>query len=193
MKISGIYKIESKTKPERIYIGSSIDIIDRWQKHLRSLKNNKHHSVKFQRHFNKYGKNDLVFSIIIGCIKEDLIITEQFFIDIYDPYFNACKIAGNTLGYKHTEETKKKKSIIMIGNSYSKGRPAWNKGKKNIYSEETKNKMGKSMKGRIPWNKGEKGCFSKESIKKMSISRIGNKNGIGNKNYLKRKKYLKVI
>jgi len=29
MKISGVYKIQSKAKPERIYIGSSVDVISR--------------------------------------------------------------------------------------------------------------------------------------------------------------------
>ena len=38
MKISGIYKIESKLKPERIYIGSTININIRWNKHLTDLK-----------------------------------------------------------------------------------------------------------------------------------------------------------
>jgi len=37
-----------------------------------------------------------------------------------------------------------------------KGQIAWNKGKKNIYSEETKRKMGKSNLGRTAWNKGSK-------------------------------------
>ena len=63
MNISGIYKIKSKVKPERIYIGSSVNIQERWRKHINYLKNNKHQSIKLQRHYNKYGKNDLVFSI----------------------------------------------------------------------------------------------------------------------------------
>jgi very-short-patch-repair endonuclease len=38
-----------------------------------------------------------------------------------------------------------------------KGGIPWNKGKKNIYSEETKKEMGKNSIGKIPWNKGLKG------------------------------------
>jgi group I intron endonuclease len=110
MKISGIYKIQSKIKPKRIYIGSAKNILIRWKLHLRSLRLNKHHSALLQRHYNKYSESDLLFSVLLGCDKEDLIKTEQYFLDSYQPYFNICKIAGSSLGRKHSEESKKKMS-----------------------------------------------------------------------------------
>ena len=61
---SGIYKIESKIKPERIYIGSSVNIIARWKNHLYELRKNKHRNNKLQNHYNKYGESDLLFSIM---------------------------------------------------------------------------------------------------------------------------------
>ena len=60
---SGIYKIESKIKPERIYIGSAKNIQFRWNLHKRELLNKKHHSHKLQWHVNKYGIDDLRFII----------------------------------------------------------------------------------------------------------------------------------
>ena len=42
MKITGIYKIESKLKPERIYIGSAVNISKRWLLHLSRLRRDKH-------------------------------------------------------------------------------------------------------------------------------------------------------
>jgi predicted GIY-YIG superfamily endonuclease len=56
MKISGIYKIQSKIKSERIYIGSAIDIKRRRREHLFGLQNNKHGNQRFQNHYNKYEK-----------------------------------------------------------------------------------------------------------------------------------------
>ena len=142
MKNSGIYKIQSIIKPERCYIGSAVCIGKRWNEHLRTLRKGNHKNSKLQNHFNKYGKNDFIFSIIICCDKEDLIITEQFFIDSYKPWFNLCKIAGNTLGihFKLSEETK-----IKISNSH-KGINVWMKGRH--LSEETKLKQSKALKGR---------------------------------------------
>jgi group I intron endonuclease len=80
MNHSGIYKIQSLINPKRIYIGSAINFTNRRSTHLNHLKNNKHHSQKLQRHYNKYGKDDLKFSLLLGCNKEDLIKTEQYFI-----------------------------------------------------------------------------------------------------------------
>ena len=67
MKISGIYQIQSIIKPERIYVGSGINIYQRWTQHKRELRQNKHHSIKLQRHYDKYGESDLVFIIIEPC------------------------------------------------------------------------------------------------------------------------------
>jgi group I intron endonuclease len=64
MKIVGVYKIQSIIKPERIYIGSTVDMVNRWWTHLYYLRNGDHHSPKLQRHYNKYGEDDLVFEII---------------------------------------------------------------------------------------------------------------------------------
>jgi group I intron endonuclease len=108
-KTSGIYQIQSKIHPDKIYIGSAVDIDRRWKEHLNSLRIGNHHSHKLQRYYNKY-KDSLQFSIIFVCPKETLIENEQKFIDKLNPYFNECKVAGSQLGLKRSEEFKKKMS-----------------------------------------------------------------------------------
>lgn len=165
MKISGIYKIKSKIKPNRIYIGSAINVYERWLTHLSRLNRNIHENHKFQRHFNKYGKCDLIFSIVIGCKKEDLITTEQFFLDSCRPYFNIRLIADSNLGIKkspHTEETKQQISKTK------KGSIPWNKGKHNVYSDETLKQMAEAKKNRKA---------SEETKRKMRETHICNKSG----------------
>lgn len=130
-KVIGIYKIESKLK-KHIYIGSSIDIKRRWRLHLSQLKNNKHHSIILQRHFNKYGLDDLEFSIIETCEVDDLIEAEQKHLDKNNAYFNIRKIAESNLGIKRSEETKEKLRQINLGKKLS---------------EKTKKKMSDKMKG----------------------------------------------
>ena len=156
MKISGIYRIESKAIPERIYIGSSINIGNRWRRHLSTLKLKQHGSIKLQNHCNKYGIDDLIFTIITECEKKDLIKTEQSFIDSCNPYFNICKVAGSSLGVKCSDEYRKAKSEFMKGNTNGFGHIQSDElrikqilGRKNyIFSEEHKNNIAKSMLGK---------------------------------------------
>lgn len=102
---SGIYRIESLSHPERIYIGSTVNFHARFKIHISTLNKQKHPSKKLQYHFNKYGLEDLKFSIIKKCSKENLLKEEQVFLNNL-PYFNTCKIAGSQLGLKRSEKTK---------------------------------------------------------------------------------------
>lgn len=173
MKISGIYQIQSKRKPQRCYIGSAVDIKNRWNGHLSCLRKNNHHSQKLQRHFNKYGEADLQFSVLLGCEKEYLIANEQFFIDSYKPWFNNAPLAGNCLGIKHTEEQKKAKSKRQKGHFVSKETreklSKAHKGRK--LSPEHCRKMSEYRKGKPSWNKGIK--LSIKHCENLSISHKG--------------------
>jgi group I intron endonuclease len=174
MKISGIYKIQSISRPERIYIGSAVNINRRWAIHLSTLKHFKHHSVKLQRHYNKYGIADLLFTILLGCNKEDLIKTEQYFLDSYKPYFNNNKIAGSNLGYKFSLEARRKMSESRKGKNC--GKIPWIKGK--TLSARTRQKMSESQRG-------EKNSFFGKhhtSEIKKKISDIQKQIKIGDKN-----------
>jgi group I intron endonuclease len=157
MKKIGVYKIQSIINTKRCYIGSAVNINDRWRCHLKNLRIDKHHSIKLQNHYNKYGEEDLQFTILLCCDKEDLIKIEQYFIDTYNPWFNCSPTAGNCLGVKHSEEYKEKIRKIRIGtkatidtkNKLSDQR----KGEKNNFygkhhSEETKEKMRNNRTGK---------------------------------------------
>lgn len=164
----GVYKIQSQIDPKRIYVGSAINIGQRWKLHLRSLNKNKHHSIKLQRHFNKYGESDLQFSILLSCEKEDLLKIEQYFIDSLNPYFNICRIAGNSSGIepwnkgKHwSPEMRQKLSLIQKGK------------KKKPFTKEHKENIGKAKKGLTTWSKGKH--QKPEAIEKSRIARTGKK------------------
>ena len=165
---SGIYKIQSKCKPERIYIGSAINISRRWTRHRVDLKNNQHSSSKLQRHYNKYGSDDFVFTLLLECNIDELIEKEQLFIDSYSPFFNCFPKAYSSLGRKISDETKRKMSESQKGR---KGHAAWNRGKKNVYSNETLNKMSEAAKKRPSPRKGIKN--SEEHRKRISEANKG--------------------
>lgn len=200
MNISGVYKIQSITKPERIYIGSAVNIGRRWTKHRVELKKNLHPSLKLQRHYNKYGADDLKWEIILQCPKGELIENEQFFIDAYNPFFNTCKRAYSCLGVKRRPETREK---ISIANKGRKGQIPWNKGlighlspdvikklseaaknrpspkKGRSNSTETRKRISESNKGRVPWNKGKKATFEmRMKLSKAHLGKPGSTRGI---------------
>ncbi len=112
---SGIYKIQSIAHPERFYIGSAKDIRGRMREHLNRLKRGNHANPILQNHFNKYGEEDLNFTVITYCELSELIKTEQFYIDSLNPPINICRVAGNTIGRPQSEETRRKRSIAMTG------------------------------------------------------------------------------
>lgn len=119
-KICCIYKIISTIHPDRLYIGSTLDFHDRKRRHRGQFKNKNHHNIKLQSHVNKYGIDDLTFSIIERIeftTKEHLIGREQYYIDTLKPYLNINIIADSSIGVKRSEETRRK-----IGEA-SKGRP----------------------------------------------------------------------
>ena len=168
-KISGIYKITNLIN-SKVYIGSSVNIDDRWSRHRADLVKGKSCSPKLQNSYNKHGVENFEFVILEKCDIDNLIEREQYYIDMYNSYnegYNCCPIAGNTLGFIPSEETREKIKESMMGEK----NPFY--GKK--HSEESREKMSRSHIGQISGFKGKK--FSEESKKKLSdATKIRSKN-----------------
>lgn len=99
---SGVYKITCKGN-NKIYIGSSIDILKRINSHSAALKSNRHINSHMQSSWNKYGPDSFKFEIIKMCNEEELLVIEQFWIDKLESYkrtigFNRANTAGGGTG-----------------------------------------------------------------------------------------------
>lgn len=115
MRMVGIYLIINSING-KVYVGSSIDIETRFYMHSYYLENNKHKNPHLQASWNFYGSDAFHFCIVEECSKEDLLEIEQLWINASQGNcYNASPIAGNTLGKKHSEETKLKISKAKIG------------------------------------------------------------------------------
>ena len=91
----------------KIYIGQSSDIYNRWVKHKNFLNNNKHHNRHLQAAWNKYGEDSFEFSIVELCTYDKLDTLEEYWIKHYSSYKNGYNLdfGGNGIrGYKHTKE-----------------------------------------------------------------------------------------
>lgn len=116
---SGIYEILNSVNGKR-YIGSAVNIRKRWNEHRSHLKRGLHRSKALNRAWDKYGEESFAFRILLYCAKIDLIIYEQLAMDCFKPEYNISKIAGSTLGRRHSEETKAKIAAKALGRKRSR-------------------------------------------------------------------------
>lgn len=176
---TGIYVIENLLDKKK-YIGSAKNIDKRWYQHKYTLNKNMHDNSYLQNAWNKYGKNNFMFYILEEVKLEILIEREQYYINLYNVYdkkygYNLAPTAGNTLGFKFSNESKLKMSIAK------KNKPSTRKN--YIMSEETKKKISNSNKisqiGRKHSNetrnkmKKPHGSMSEETKSKIRNWRLG--------------------
>lgn len=123
-KISGIYCIRRLGTLD-FYVGSSVDINKRWNQHKQALTRGDHSSPHLQNAWNCY--SELLFEFeILEIVPSHLIVNrrslmpfEQKWIDLVKPCYNTCKVAGSSLGYKHTPEAKAKMSDAQKGKTHT--------------------------------------------------------------------------
>jgi group I intron endonuclease len=157
--ISGIYEILNLKNGER-YIGSAVDLRHRRSQHWGTLRKGIHRNSHLQRAWVRYGEETFEFRVVGTCPIEKLLVLEQYMLDHLNPHYNISPVAGSSLGIKRTDETRakisavrkgttdsketrRKKSMSMLGNTRRLGKP---------HSEKTRQKL----RGRVPWNKGIK-------------------------------------
>ena len=163
MKTSGIYKIS--LQDGRCYVGQSVDIRRRWYLHRHDLRHRSARSTYFQRAWNKYGEDAFSFEVLeeVEPIRELLATREQFWMDSLKPVFNIEPAAGSSLGIKRSMETREK---IRAARS------------KQIFTDETRQKLSLAGMGRPSWNKGTSICPNREQL--VQINK-GNTYNVGRK------------
>lgn len=162
--VCGIYKISNKAC-NKFYIGSSVNIHERWKRHLRDLRHNKHQNILLQRAYNKYGESNFTFEIIeVVGDRKNLLQREQHYLEklnaVIDGY-NICGVAGNRYGVKHTKESKDKMSRarkgVPLSEECKKHMSESRKGHK--VSQETRLKLHLANKGKKPSTNTLQACY----------------------------------
>lgn len=131
--------------------------------------------------YKKYGKKNFKREILEYCNESNWSKREKYWIEKLNTYkkgYNMTIGGEGTLGLKLSDEIKKKISDSKMG------RPSWNKGKKGIYSDETRNNWSNKRKKIFPSDahklkisKANKGRIKSDAeIEKLSLAKIGNKN-----------------
>ena len=162
--ISCIYKI---TYDKYIYIGSTAIFSKRKFEHLWMLKNNIHTNPILQNIYNKHGRTSIEISIVEEVPIENLIESEQRYIDQYKTstdlrLINILLVAGSSLGYKQSQETCDKKRKSMLGKNKGVKRSEEYclqqsiRQKNRVITQEWKDKISNTLKGRASPNKPKK-------------------------------------
>jgi len=147
----------------RRYVGSSINLAKRFREyynfnHLSSSK------MLIYKILLKYGYSAFRLEILEYSSIEELLNREQFYIDKYDPELNILKIAGSSLGFKHSEATKELMSELAKGRSFSE--ETLQKMRDRTVSEDVKERISAALLGRK---------FTPETLKAMSEAALGRK------------------
>lgn len=161
-RVCGIYKIRN-TQNGNFYIGSSVNVEGRIFKHLSFLRRGIHPNAHLQAAFALYGEDLFAYELLACCDRGSLLDEEQRYIDAQSPAYNICRVAGNTLGYRHTDAAKAKMSVHNKGNQHGLGKK---------HTEETKMRISILASGRKA---------SPETRAKLSQAGIGNKSNTGRK------------
>jgi group I intron endonuclease len=127
----GIYKITC-TSNNKVYIGSSSNIKNRWYSHKSKLRRGEH-NPNLLSSYKKYGMESFCFDIIEECNVEDLIKREIFWADFYKKQgvelFNCGIFLDNpTRGVPLTNEHKIKMGLKLKGiepHNKNKKAPDW--------------------------------------------------------------------
>ena len=189
----GVYKIVNTSNGKK-YIGSSIDLEKRWREHKWDLRGHRHKNSHLQNAWNLYGEENFEFKPLLYCDPDTTLFFEQLCLDGLMPEYNSSSIAGKvemteetrskislanqgnqySLGYRHTEDTKRLMSKNKTGKKWSdeararysescKGRPGRGVGRK--LTDEQKRAISERQRGQ------KRKPHSEETKRKMSAAR----------------------
>ena len=137
----GIYKLINN-KNNKVYVGQSVNIEQRFKDHINNLRNNNHYAYKLQNFYNQ-NKNLKSFKITYEILeivdnKKHLNSREQYYIQLYDSHkngYNSIGLNGESVHTKKRErENKRVNKITKNKKEYYK---LINKYKDNLYLQYT--------------------------------------------------------
>jgi group I intron endonuclease len=167
----GIYQILN-TVTDKCYVGSSIDIRNRWKQHNKNLRHLNHHSIKLQRAWNKYGPDVWEWNILQECEESRLVELESFWqakLNSYHSGYDSTLITfenGKAIR-RHSEETKARLRKPKSEETKLKMSLA---AKNRVVSEETREKHRNKVVSEETREKCRKKTISEETRKKISIA-----------------------
>jgi group I intron endonuclease len=111
---SGIYMFTNKITGDT-YVGQSINLSNRFKHYFSISYLQSKDGLRISRAILKYGYSNFSITIVEYCNVSNLLEREQYYFHKFEPQYNILKIAGSSLGFNHSEETKAKISKSLKG------------------------------------------------------------------------------
>lgn len=99
----GIYKITNKMN-NKVYIGESVNIEERWEQHRNDLENNNHHSYKLQQDYNEYGADNFRFEIVETIKRNKPVLMKIYLLAYENKYVKQYDSINNGYNIEDTIE-----------------------------------------------------------------------------------------
>lgn len=117
---SGVYCLINKINGNS-YVGSSTNLASRMRNYLNTtfLKSKQNINMPIVKALLKYNQDNFNLLILEYVEPQYLTIRETYYITRVMPYYNVLKQGYSSLGYKHTEETKKLLSLLAKNRTHS--------------------------------------------------------------------------
>lgn len=117
--MTGVYEILNIVDG-KYYIGSSVDIENRFKAHIKELDNNTHNNQHLQNAWNKYGKECFEFNVLEIVPSDNLREREDYYIQMmsatnHDNGYNMLSTSNIGLGVSASDEVKAKISVACSG------------------------------------------------------------------------------
>lgn len=111
---SGIYMWTNKLTNDA-YVGQAKNLSHRFLNYFNPGYLRNRGTLVINRALLKYGYSNFSLTVLEYCSITELTEREQYYIDKFNPKYNTLKIAGSSLGYRVSEETKLKISNSLKG------------------------------------------------------------------------------
>ena len=157
MRVSGIYSIVH-IESGKTYVGSSINIKQRWNKHRSALNRGIHCNPHLQNSWTKYGKDAFTFSIIEQVESADLEIKENEYIEKFGIVVNGVFLEDIGYNTNWAGRTGCINNPPKGENHYAYGKEGLRKGKKmpEWFGQEQSNRMIGTARHNIPHSAASK-------------------------------------
>lgn len=165
----GVYSIFCHAD-KKFYVGGAVNVRDRMWQHFKHLVGDNHINKNLQRAWIKYGSHQFQPEVLERCEHGNVRAREQAWLDSIKeskvPVFNMHFDATGMLGFKHSDESKRKISEALCGKPHSDEhkRKLSEANRKRIWSEKSKAKISESLR---------KSPKVQQALKRMSLNKRG--------------------